>query len=153
MLKRQEGYKMKVLVQRVLKASCTVDGKITGKIDNGLLLFVGFCENDNIERIKYLVKKIINLRIMNDSDNIMNKSVLDTKGSILSISQFTLYAVTKKGNRPSYINALASVDAKILYDMFNEELSKYIKVEKGIFGADMKISLVNDGPVTIMLER
>ena len=153
MLKRQEGYKMKVLVQRVLKASCTVDGKITGKIDNGLLLFVGFCENDNIERIKYLVKKIINLRIMNDSDNIMNKSVLDTKGSILSISQFTLYADTKKGNRPSYINALASVDAKILYDMFNEELSKYIKVEKGIFGADMKISLVNDGPVTIMLER
>ena len=144
---------MRVLVQRSKEASCIVDEKLVGKIDSGLVLLVGFTQNDSIEEIKYLVNKIINLRIFDDENGIMNKSILDVGGSILSISQFTLYADTKKGNRPSYINALNGEEAKKLYDLFNEELSKYIKVSTGIFGSDMKIHLINDGPVTIYLER
>ena len=144
---------MKVVVQRVSHAKCTVDNKITGEIKNGFMLLVGFTNGDNIDTINYMVKKIINLRIMDDENNVMNKSILDTGGSILSISQFTLYADTKKGNRPSYINALNNKEAKILYEKFNEELRKYIKVEEGLFGADMEISLTNMGPVTIILER
>lgn len=145
---------MKVVVQRSKKASCTVNNKIVGSIENGLVLLVGFTQGDNIDNIKYLVKKIINLRIFNDENNIMNKSILDNKDyQILSISQFTLYADTKKGNRPSYISALNSIEANILYDKFNEELKKYLPVETGIFGADMQINLINDGPITIILER
>lgn len=145
---------MKVVVQRSKKASCTVNNKIVGSIENGLVLLVGFTQGDNIDNIKYLVKKIINLRIFNDENNIMNKSILDNKDyQILSISQFTLYADTKKGNRPSYISALNSIEASILYDKFNEELRKYVPVETGIFGADMQINLINDGPITIILER
>ncbi len=144
---------MKVVVQRALNASCKVDGKITGKIDHGLLLLVGFTEGDDHEKIKAMVQKIINLRIFDDENGVMNLSILDTKGSILSISQFTLYADTKKGNRPSYIQALNGNDATKLYDLFNQELEKYVPVQKGIFGADMKISFTNDGPVTIILER
>ncbi len=145
---------MKVVVQRSKKASCTVNNKIVGSIENGLVLLVGFTQGDNIDNIKYLVKKIINLRIFNDENNIMNKSILDNKDyQILSISQFTLYADTKKGNRPSYISALNSIEASILYDKFNEELKKYVPVETGIFGADMQINLINDGPITIILER
>lgn len=144
---------MRVLVQRSKEASCIVDEKVVGEIDSGLVLLVGFTQNDSIEEIKYLVNKIINLRIFDDENGIMNKSILDVGGSILSISQFTLYADTKKGNRPSYINALNGEEAKKLYDLFNEELSKYIKVSTGIFGSDMKIHLINDGPVTIYLER
>ncbi len=145
---------MKVVVQRSKKASCTVNNKIVSSIENGLVLLVGFTQGDNIDNIKYLVKKIINLRIFNDENNIMNKSILDNKDyQILSISQFTLYADTKKGNRPSYISALNSIEANILYDKFNEELKKYLPVETGIFGADMQINLINDGPITIILER
>lgn len=145
---------MRVLVQRSNKASCVVDDKITGKIDNGLVLFVGFTDGDNIDNINYLVNKIINLRIFDDENGIMNKSILDNDNySILSISQFTLYADSKKGNRPSYIKALNGSKAKELYDLFNQELSKYIHVETGVFGADMKINLINDGPVTIWLEK
>ena len=145
---------MKVVVQRSKKASCTVNNKIVGSIENGLVLLVGFTQGDNIDNIKYLVKKIINLLIFNDENNIMNKSILDNKDyQILSISQFTLYADTKKGNRPSYISALNSIEANILYDKFNEELKKYLPVETGIFGADMQINLINDGPITIILER
>lgn len=145
---------MKVVVQRSKKASCTVNNKIVGSIENGLVLLVGFTQGDNIDNIKYLVKKIINLRIFNDENNIMNKSILDNKDyQILSISQFTLYADTKKGNRPSYISALNSIEASVLYDKFNEELKKYLPVETGIFGADMQINLINDGPITIILER
>jgi D-tyrosyl-tRNA(Tyr) deacylase len=117
------------------------------------MLLVGFTEGDNEETITKMVQKIVNLRIFDDASGIMNLSVLDIKGSILSISQFTLYADTKKGNRPSYINALNGEKAIKLYDLFNEELRKYIKVETGIFGADMDISLINSGPVTIILER
>lgn len=144
---------MKVIVQRVSKAKCIVDNKTTGEIANGFMLLVGFTNGDNLETINYMVKKIVNLRIMDDENHVMNKSILDTGGSILSISQFTLYADTKKGNRPSYINALNNQDAKLLYEKFNEELRKYLHVEEGVFGADMEISLVNTGPTTIILER
>lgn len=144
---------MKVVVQRVLSANCKVDGKITGEIDNGFMLLVGFNVNDTIDNVLEMVKKIVNLRIMDDENHVMNKSILDTGGSILSISQFTLYADTKKGNRPSYINAMKGDSAIKLYQLFNEELRKYVNVSEGVFGADMKISLINDGPVTIILER
>lgn len=144
---------MKVVVQRVKKADCKVDGKLTGEIEKGLMLLVGFTEGDNIDTITKMVQKIVNLRIFDDENGIMNLSVLDVKGAILSISQFTLYADTKKGNRPSYINAMRGEEATKLYDLFNDELRKYIHVETGIFGADMDISLINSGPVTIILER
>ena len=144
---------MRVLVQRSGEARVVVDEKTVGKIDNGLVLLVGFTEGDNMEKICYLAKKVVNLRIFPDQDGVMNKSILEYGGSILSVSQFTLYADTKKGNRPSYINALSGPEANILYDSFNEELRKYIKVEEGIFGADMEVSLNNIGPTTIFLER
>ena len=144
---------MKVVVQRAINAKCVVDKKETGSIDKGLMILVGFTEGDNLEKIEYVCKKIVNLRIFDDECGIMNKSILDVNGKILSISQFTLYADTSKGNRPSYINALNSNEATKLYDLFNQELSKYVEVEKGIFGADMQISFTNSGPVTIIIER
>ncbi len=144
---------MKVVVQRVKKASCTVDNKITGKINNGLMVLVGFTDGDNYENIAKMAEKVVNLRIFNDENGVMNLSVLDTNGSILSISQFTLYADTKKGHRPSYINAMKGEEATKLYDMFNDELRKYLHVETDIFGADMDIELINSGPTTIILER
>jgi len=144
---------MKIVVQRCKNASCEVDDEITGKIDKGLMILVGFCAGDNLEKIEYLAKKVVQLRIFNDENGVMNKSLLEEGGSILSISQFTLYADTQKGNRPSYRNALGGADAKQLYDMWNAALRKYTTVEEGIFGADMKINFINDGPVTIILER
>lgn len=144
---------MRVVVQRAKNAKCVVDNKVTGSIDNGLMLLVGFTEGDSIEEINYLSKKIINLRIFEDESGIMNKSILDVGGNILSISQFTLYADTSKGNRPSYVKALSSNEATKLYDLFNEELKKYVDVETGIFGADMDITFTNVGPTTILLER
>ncbi len=144
---------MRVIVQRVKEASCKVDGKITGKIQEGFMLLVGFNQEDTEKNVLEMVKKVLNLRIMDDENHVMNKSILDTKGSILSISQFTLYADTKKGNRPSYVNAMSGDKAILLYDLFNQELAKFVPLEKGIFGADMQISLINDGPVTIILER
>lgn len=144
---------MRVIVQRVKEANVKVDEKVVGEIEHGYMLLVGFTYGDTIDNIKEMVKKIINLRIMDDENKVMNKSILDNGGSILSISQFTLYADTKKGNRPSYINALPGSEASNLYDLFNEELAKFIKVEKGIFGEEMMVSLINDGPTTIILER
>lgn len=143
---------MRILVQRSLNSSVSVDKKQVGKIDKGLVLLIGFTTTDTIEDVDYLVKKVVNLRIFDDENGIMNKSILDNGGSVLSISQFTLYADTKKGNRPSYINAMNGNDAIKLYDEFNNKLSKYVNVEKGIFGADMKVSITNDGPITIILE-
>lgn len=144
---------MKVLVQRSLESSVTVDNRIVGKIDKGLVLLVGFTEGDNIKDIEYLAKKVVNLRIFDDEDGVMNKSLLDSGGSILSISQFTLYADSKKGNRPSYIKALKSNEALPLYEEFNNKLKEYnVNVETGIFGADMKVNITNDGPITIILE-
>lgn len=145
---------MRVLIQKSKQASCVVDGKTVGKIESGLVLFVGFTETDTIDNIKYLVKKVLNLRIFEDEFGVMNKSLLEQENKeVLSISQFTLYADTKKGNRPSYIKALNGNDAKKLYDLWNEELKKEVSVKTGIFGADMQISLINDGPTTIWLER
>lgn len=143
---------MRVLVQRSLNSSVSVNKKIVGKIDSGLVLLVGFTENDTEKEIDYLVSKVVNLRIFDDEEGIMNKSILDVNGSILSISQFTLYANCKKGNRPSYIEALPGDKAKPLYELFNKKLKQYCKVEEGIFGADMKVSIQNDGPITILLE-
>ena len=144
---------MRVIVQRVTKADVTIDKKVVGKIGYGYMLLVGFTEGDNDTIIDSMIKKILNLRIMDDENGVMNKSILDTGGEILSISQFTLYADTTKGNRPSYIKALPGPESTKLYDRFNEELSKYIHVEKGVFGANMQVSLINDGPTTIMLEK
>ena len=143
---------MRVLVQRSLESSVSVDGKVVGKIDKGLVLFVGFTHDDDSSKIDYLIKRVLNLRIFDDENGVMNKSILDTGGSILSISQFTLYADTKKGNRPSYINAMGGEKSIFLYDEFNKKISEYIHVETGIFGADMNVKITNDGPVTIMLE-
>ena len=144
---------MKVLVQRSLESSVKVDNKIVGKIDKGLVLLVGFTEGDNIKDIEYIAKKVVNLRIFDDENGVMNKSLLDSGGSILSISQFTLYADSKKGNRPSYIKALKSNEALPLYEEFNNKLKEYnVNVETGIFGADMKVNITNDGPITIILE-
>ena len=145
---------MKVLVQRVLSSSVEVDNKIVGQINKGLMLLVGFTDSDTDKEIDYMVDKIINLRIFDDENGVMNKSLMDVNGSILSISQFTLYADTRKGRRPSYIKALNGDKAILLYDKFNDKLKEEnIKVETGVFGADMKVSLINDGPITIMLEK
>lgn len=144
---------MRIVVQRCREASVTVDDKIVGKIDKGLMLLVGFTKGDTLEEITYMADKVINLRIFDDENGVMNKSLLDINGSILSVSQFTLYGDAKKGRRPSYVKALGGEDAIKLYQLFNEELKKKVVVEEGIFGADMKVSLVNDGPVTILLEK
>lgn len=145
---------MRVLVQRCNKALVRVNDNVVGNINKGLMILVGFTEGDNFDTIKYMADKVVNLRVFDDENGIMNKSLLDKSYSILSVSQFTLYGDASKGRRPSYVNALNGSLAKPLYDKFNEELRKYgIKVETGIFGADMKVELINDGPVTIMLER
>ena len=144
---------MRILVQRSLKSSVSVDGKTIGKIDCGLVLLVGFTYGDSEKEIDYLINKVLYLRIFDDENGVMNKSILDVGGSILSVSQFTLYADTKKGNRPSYVKALDSINAVKLYKIFNERLSKYVKVETGEFGAEMKVNITNDGPITILLEK
>ena len=144
---------MKVVVQRSKKSSVSIDNNIVGKIDKGLVILVGFTDSDTIKDIDYIVRKIVNLRIFDDENGVMNKSILDVGGSILSISQFTLYADTKKGNRPSYIKALRGEESTKLYDTFNDELNKYVHVETGIFGADMEIKFSNIGPTTILLEK
>ena len=143
---------MRLLVQRVSSSDVTVDKKIVGKINNGLTVFVGFTTNDTEEDIIKMSKKLINLRIFNDDNDIMNKSLLETKGEILLVSQFTLYADTKKGNRPFYGNALNPEAAKKLYEYMINHLKQFVKVEAGIFGADMKVNIINDGPVTIFLD-
>ena len=143
---------MKVLVQRSKNSKVTINGKVNGKIDHGYVLLVGFTNGDNETIIDKMINKILNLRIFEDENEKMNLSILDTNGSILSISQFTLYANTKEGRRPSFTNALNPKDASILYDIFNQKLKEKIHTETGIFGADMKVEIYNDGPVTIMLD-
>ena len=145
---------MKVVVQRSLESSVTVNKKVIGKIDYGLVILVGFTDGDSEREIDYLVDKVINLRIFDDDDGVMNKSLVDVGGSILSISQFTLYGDTRKGRRPSYVRALTGDKAIVLYDLWNEKLRKSgVNVETGMFGADMKVNIMNDGPVTILLEK
>lgn len=143
---------MRVLVQRSLESSVSVDYKVVGKISKGLVLLVGFHKDDTVQDIDYMIQKVLHLRIFNDEQGMMNRSILESNGEILSISQFTLYADTKKGNRPSYIEAMKSDQAKNLYNLWNQKLRELIPVETGVFGADMKVSITNDGPITIMLE-
>ena len=143
---------MKVVIQKVLESSVEIDKKIYNSINNGLMVLVGFTEGDNSSDIDYIVRKVVNLRIFDDENGVMNKSILDVGGSILSISQFTLYADTKKGNRPSYINALKGELSTILYDEFNKKLNEFVETKTGIFGADMKVHLINDGPATIIID-
>ena len=144
---------MKVVITRVKKASVKIENKLISEIKNGLLVLVGFTENEDENKIDYMVKKITNLRIFNDENNVMNKSIKDTNGEILSVSQFTLYADPTNGNRPSYIKALKGEEAIKLYDLFNKKLNEIIKTKTGIFGKDMQEESINDGPVTIIIEK
>jgi len=143
---------MKVVIQRVSEANVTINNEIYNQIDNGFMILVGFTEGDDSTDIDYIVKKVVNLRVFDDENGIMNKSILDVGGNILSISQFTLYADTRKGNRPSYINALKGELSTKLYDEFNNKLNEYVLTKTGIFGEDMKVHLINDGPITIIID-
>ena len=143
---------MKVVVQRSKYSKVEVNNKLINEISSGMVILVGLTEGDDDAKILKMVKKIVNLRIFDDENGVMNKSILDVGGKILSISQFTLYGDTSKGNRPSYVKALNGNLAIKLYDKFNEELNKYVQTLPGSFGADMQVSILNDGPVTIVME-
>ncbi|HLT87994.1 MAG TPA: D-aminoacyl-tRNA deacylase [Sphingobacterium sp.] len=145
---------MRAVIQRVTQASCTVDGVCTGEIKQGLLVLLGIEEDDTEKEAEWLAQKLVNLRIFSDNAGLMNKSVQDIRGNILLISQFTLIAQTKKGNRPSFIRAAKPNKAEPLYKAMGKRLSTLLdkQVQMGIFGADMKIDLRNDGPVTIILD-
>ena len=144
---------MRVVIQRSLESYVSVDNKVTGSIDKGLVVLVGFTDGDDSNDIDYIVKKVVGLRIFDDSNGVMNISIKDINGKILSISQFTLYADTTKGNRPSYINAMKGELAIKLYEEFNSKLRENdIDVQTGIFGADMDVHIRNDGPVTIIID-
>ena len=145
---------MRIVIQRVTEANVKVEGKICGKIGHGLLILVGIEESDSNDDIEWRCKKRVNMRIFDDENGIMNKSIIDIDGNILAISQFTLMAQTKKGNNPSYIRAAKPEISKPLYNEFCKKLSLELgkTVERGIFGADMKVSLLNDGPVTILMD-
>lgn len=143
---------MKLVVQRVSHASVEVDGEITGKIDEGLMALVGFGENDSQKEADYLARKLAKLRVFPDDDGKMNKSVLDINGKLLLVPQFTLYGKVKK-YRPSFHRALNPADATELFDYFVEKCREYVEVETGVFGAFMKVDLLNSGPVTILLEK
>lgn len=144
---------MKVVVQRVRNSSVTVSKKVVNEIQKGLMLLVSFTQGDNEENIDKMARKIANLRIFDDESGVMNKSILDVGGEILSISQFTLYGDATKGNRPSYVKALNGEEAIKLYEKFNEVMNTYIKTKPGVFGAHMVVALENDGPITIILEN
>ena len=143
---------MKVVIQKVKEASVIIDNKVYNNIAEGLLLFVGFSLEDSEEIVDQMVNKIINLRILEDDNGKTNESVLSRDLEVLSISQFTLYADTRKGRRPSFSKSAKSSDASKLYDYFNKQLNEHILVKTGVFQADMDISLINDGPFTIMLD-
>lgn len=144
---------MKIIIQRVREASVCIDGEIVGAIRQGYVLLVGVTHDDTVDDVNYAVRKISQMRIFSDSDGKMNLSLQDVAGSILSISQFTLFADTKKGNRPSFVQAATPELAKKMYELLNTQLKELgIYVETGRFGADMQVSLINDGPVTIVLD-
>jgi D-tyrosyl-tRNA(Tyr) deacylase len=145
---------MRVLLQRVLEASVRIEGQIHSQIGKGMLVLVGIEEADTLEDIDWLVKKVVQLRIFPDEAGLMNQSVLDSQGELLVVSQFTLFAATKKGNRPSFIRAARPEQAIPLYELFLSQLSDALgkPVQSGIFGADMQVGLINDGPVTIWMD-
>ena len=145
---------MRVLIQRVKRASVTIDNNVKSLINNGLLIFIGVCDEDNREDIEWLVKKIANIRLFDDENGVMNRSVIDSDGELLVVSQFTLMASTKKGNRPSYIKASKPEFSIPMYEQFCKELETAVNksIQTGVFGADMKVELINDGPVTIFID-
>lgn len=145
---------MRAVIQRVSSASVKVDGNVTGEIQQGLLVLVGIENSDGQEDLEWLSGKVVNLRIFNDEEGVMNKSVKDIEGGVLVVSQFTLHAATKKGNRPSYIRASKPEMAVPMYEQFKQQLATELgkEIQSGIFGADMKVALLNDGPVTIIID-
>lgn len=151
---RYRIYHMKAVIQRVSRASVTIDAKIISEIKTGLLILLGIEDADAKEDVEWLSRKIVNLRIFNDADGVMNQSLLENGGDVIVVSQFTLHASTKKGNRPSYIKAAKPDVAIPLYESFIQQIEKHLskKVGTGIFGADMKVDLLNNGPVTILID-
>lgn len=145
---------MRIVIQRVTHAEVKIEEQVHGSIEKGLMILVGIEENDGEEDIEWLAKKTVNLRIFDDENGVMNRSLLDINGDILLISQFTLHALTAKGNRPSYIKAAKPDIAIPIYNAFIAALEKWMnkKIERGVFGADMKVTLTNDGPVTIIID-
>ncbi|MDD4706440.1 MAG: D-aminoacyl-tRNA deacylase [Bacilli bacterium] len=143
---------MKVVIQRCKEGKVSVNNKKVNQIKKGFVILVGIAKDDTEKDINYLVNKILKLRVFDDENRIMNKSIMDIKGEILSISQFTLQAITKDGNRPSYINAMSGDEALKLYELFNIKLNQYIKTYPGVFGGDMLLDIQNDGPVTIIID-
>lgn len=145
---------MRIVIQRVTHAEVKIEGQVHGSIEKGLMILVGIEENDGEEDIEWMAKKTVNLRIFDDENGVMNRSILDINGDILLISQFTLHALTAKGNRPSYIKAAKPDIAIPVYNAFIAALEKWMnkKIERGVFGADMKVTLTNDGPVTIIID-
>lgn len=145
---------MRLVIQRVLRASVTIDGNLYSSIGNGLMILVGIEEADNDTDIEWLTSKVIKLRIFDDDNGVMNRSVMDVEGEILAVSQFTLHALTEKGNRPSYIRAAKPDISLPLYDKFCQVLQQKLgkTVKTGVFGADMKVELINNGPVTILID-
>ncbi|MDE6081905.1 MAG: D-tyrosyl-tRNA(Tyr) deacylase [Muribaculaceae bacterium] len=145
---------MKIVIQRVTGASVTVDGKLVSSIGNGMLVLVGIAADDTESDVEWLSRKTVGLRIFNDEAGVMNRSVTDVDGEVLAVSQFTLLASTRKGNRPSYINAAGHEKAVPLYELYCRQVEEMTRkaVKRGIFGADMKVELLNDGPVTIVID-
>ena len=143
---------MKVVVQKCLESSVSVDENIVSSIGKGLMVLVGFTDGDTVKDIDYLVNKVVNLRVFEDDNGVMNLSVKDVSGSILCVSQFTLYGDCSKGNRPSYMKAMNGLDSVKLYDLFCDKLNNMVPTKQGFFGADMKVSLINDGPTTIIID-
>ena len=143
---------MKIIIQRVKKAQVSIEGQVYGQIQQGLLLLVGVGPEDQQEDMNYAVRKLVHMRIFSDDEGKMNLSVKDIQGEILSISQFTLFADTKKGNRPAFTGAAKPDMAEAFYQDFNQKLAQEVTVQTGIFGADMQVELINDGPVTIILD-
>ena len=143
---------MKFVIQRVSSAKVTVDGQTVGEIAEGFVVLVGVCDTDTYEIADKMIHKLLNLRIFSDENGKTNLDLKNIGGELLIVSQFTLYADTTKGRRPSYVSAMKSAEAKILYELWNKKMSAFVPVKTGVFGAEMEVSLINDGPITIVME-